>query len=506
MVDVDVVVPSAIYDVVKRAADRAVDGGACADYQLTARSSGREAQRIIDGKVPDVWIPDSTMWIDDVNASIDTGRMTTSGQIATSPVIIAVPKALKGDSSIADEPWWLDLFKDDVPMTVSAPKDSTPTAMALAAADSNITEDSQRTPFLRSILSLSRHDQSPAALLDAAAMPAKKSAGDGGVLDSARLFPTSEQTLITYNRKHKDSQLTALSPEPAIPTLDYEWVTPWSMASAPQDLLNALHNQLTSSEGRTDLRRAGFRVEGEKAPSGSPLPSTVRPLEAPSSSDAVRTINSWRGLSKDARMLTLIDVSGSMSEKVSGKQTRIQLVSGLALQAIKTMPQSTELGVWAFSTDLRGPGKDWEQLTSKIHPIGPDDSANAFRGDVVSAIHELPKLVEKNGDTALYDSVWAAYKKASDTYDPTYVNSVVVLTDGKNEDPNGGLSLDQLQAKLKSAYDPDKPVKVVTIGVGDATDQDELREIAKAGHGQYYHPKTADEISQVFIDAFLKRN
>ena len=108
------------------------------------------------------------------------------------------------------------------------------------------------------------------------------------------------------------------------------------------------------------------------------------------------------------------------------------------------------------------------------------------------------------GDTGLYDSVWAGYQKMLDEYDPDYVNSVVVITDGENDDPNGGLNLRQLLEKLDGAYDPEKPVRIITIGMGEANPQ-ALQQIADESGGSSYIAETPDDIQRVFVQALLAR-
>ncbi|TWP38625.1 VWA domain-containing protein [Leekyejoonella antrihumi] len=242
---------------------------------------------------------------------------------------------------------------------------------------------------------------------------------------------------------------------------------------------------------------------------GSPLRTAVALARTPDGKASVATLWTWHNLAKDARMLVLVDVSGSMSDQMDPNRpgtSRIDVLRGLELGALSTMPRSTEIGAWAFSTNLRGPGKDWKPLSKGIHPVGPPGRSNTFRQALVGAVGEMPKLVARNGDTALYDSVWAAYAEVSRTYDPAFVDSVVVLTDGKNEDPNGGLDLSQLLTRLKTAYNPQKPVKIVTISIGDGTDPAALQQIATTTNGLSYRPRSADQITSVFIDAFLHRN
>jgi len=79
----------------------------------------------------------------------------------------------------------------------------------------------------------------------------------------------------------------------------------------------------------------------------------------------------------------------------------------------------------------------------------------------------LPSLLE--GDTGLYDTTLAAVKRMRSTYDPTMINSVLVITDGANDNPSG-ITLDSLLAQLKAGNDPSKPVPVIMVGLGPDTD------------------------------------
>ena len=56
-------------------------------------------------------------------------------------------------------------------------------------------------------------------------------------------------------------------------------------------------------------------------------------------------------------------------------------------------------------------------------------------------------------------------------YAPDRDNLIVVLTDGRNDDSTGGLSTDQLIARLKAAADPQRPVRVIVVGMGTKEDQ-----------------------------------
>lgn len=91
------------------------------------------------------------------------------------------------------------------------------------------------------------------------------------------------------------------------------------------------------------------------------------------------------------------------------------------------------------------------------------------------------------------------------SYVPSRVNSVILLTDGKNEDP-AGLTLQQLLARIESVKDPAKPVVIITVGMGQDVDTTSLSAVAAVTGGKSYVAQDPQDIRQVFIDALLSRD
>jgi Ca-activated chloride channel family protein len=106
------------------------------------------------------------------------------------------------------------------------------------------------------------------------------------------------------------------------------------------------------------------------------------------------------------------------------------------------------------------------------------------------------------GNTGLYDSVLAAYKYMQKNWQPRELNLVVVLTDGKNEDSNG-ISQASLLSQLRSAAKPDRPVQVITLGLGNDVDVNELHAISSATGGKSYQAKDADDLERLWLATIL---
>ena len=124
------------------------------------------------------------------------------------------------------------------------------------------------------------------------------------------------------------------------------------------------------------------------------------------------------------------------------------------------------------------------------------------RQALTDAAHSLPSLV--NGNTALYASTLAAVNTVRHNYDPSKVNTVVLMTDGQNVDP-GGPTLNQLLAGLNNPQAKLLPVPVYTIGLGPDADLNALGQISKATGGKTYAVKDPANLRSVFLDAVVQR-
>jgi Mg-chelatase subunit ChlD len=108
------------------------------------------------------------------------------------------------------------------------------------------------------------------------------------------------------------------------------------------------------------------------------------------------------------------------------------------------------------------------------------------------------------GGTGLYNSVLAAVREVRSSYDPARVNSVVVLTDGKNEDA-AGLDLEQLLRTLRAESDRRRPVPVIAIAYGPDTDTAALRQVASTTGGTVYVARDPRDLPLIFHEAIGNR-
>jgi hypothetical protein len=166
------------------------------------------------------------------------------------------------------------------------------------------------------------------------------------------------------------------------------------------------------------------------------------------------------------------------------------------------VPGDYALGLWVFAYQLEN-GEDWAELV----PTRELDAAVGGRTQrevLDEQLGTIPDLLTPGG-TGLYDTTLAAVRAASEDYDPTAVNSVLVLTDGTNEDDESGLELDELLATLSSEADPDRPVKVIGVALGPDADLEALQEIADTTGGEAYSAVDPADLQTVLFDALRQR-
>jgi hypothetical protein len=80
---------------------------------------------------------------------------------------------------------------------------------------------------------------------------------------------------------------------------------------------------------------------------------------------------------------------------------------------------------------------------------------------------------------------------------------VVLLTDGINDDPGGGISKPELLSRLKAEQGNQK-VAIITIAFGANADVAALRQISQTTGGIPYVVRDPREIVRVFTDVIRK--
>jgi Mg-chelatase subunit ChlD len=323
--------------------------------------------------------------------------------------------------------------------------------------------------------------------------------GDAEKAPSPTVVITTEQSVVAQNESSPDHQFFALYPKDGTVSVSYPFVRvagPTTGDENKDELIDALERQFTS-DSKT-LARAGFRTA--KAATDFEAKGVV--ANAPKTRPAldggaqVGLLQSWSAITVRSRVLVVVDTSGSMDEDAGGR-SRIAVFQDAANSMLQLLPPQTDMGVWTFSTDQDGT-QPWAQRA----PLLPLDEGS-HAADVARVFGSLSGMVA--GDTGLYDTVLAAVKAVRNGYDPHMVNYVLVVTDGRNDNPAGGLGLADLLSQLKSLRNPQKPVPVIMVGMGPDTDVAAMSQIANATVGAVYTAEQPKDITNVLVDALAQR-
>ncbi|MFC6155388.1 substrate-binding domain-containing protein [Kribbella sp. NPDC058693] len=464
------------------------DGNPCLQFTITAAPSSQIARDVAHGSDnrPDLWVPDSSLWV----AQADDGQSVPTiavQSIATSPLVLVGRR-----TNFADTSSWLRIMSKTQPALLD-PLSTSPGALALLAVQAERAKTSaSETQVSQVIVPLAQRLGSMAKPYTDAEALFGRADQDG----STTIVPASEQSFVKYQEDHPDAQLRAIQPATGTLYLDYPIVvTAKSDTDAASNAAQALAGELLTDSAGQARDQAGFRDTQLSPLSGGRGVGDVNQLTKPTSEAIDTTLQNWTRLSLLTHSLAVIDVSGSMADKV-GTKTRMQLTIEAAIGGLSLFPDSASLGLWTFSTKIGSDGADYKELVS----IGP--LSKRQRGKIVDQLkiqHPIP-----NGGTGLYDTAIAAVRAVRQGYDQRAVNSILLFTDGKNDDP-GSPTLAQAVNTLRGLQDPGRPVRIIALGMGPEVNADELSALAQATGGQAYVARQPGDLKNVFIDALQSR-
>jgi Ca-activated chloride channel family protein len=191
----------------------------------------------------------------------------------------------------------------------------------------------------------------------------------------------------------------------------------------------------------------------------------------------------------------VLDVSGSMKTEVPGTgASRLELSIQGSIAGLRLLDPNTISGLWEFSTEIGPDGEDYRELV----PLGPLGGELNGVPRIDAVVQQLRGLRPRE-DTGLYDTIAAAYEHLQENYQPDRINAVVIFTDGKNDDDDG-LSLQQLQDRLRELVDPEREILILAVGYGPEADFEALNAVTSVTEGKLYALQRPEDIRNVFID------
>lgn len=420
---------------------------------------------------PDVWIPDSSLWLQRaVPAQVRPATLKAS--MATSPVVLVsadgVPR--RSFSQALGES---DFLIGDPQRSMSA--------LVTMAQGQRKKRSEERMRYHEQQVVLGKES---ATELDAGRIADLRNTGLGSTA-------ASEQEWATYA-----PDLTATAPTDGTAVLDF----PVLITASPDrrtkiaETITAFSDLIDSRRGQQALTRAGFRT----ALGGAPRPS-VGPFTTINGSQVSAAAYAWDADVEPTRAIIVGDVSESMPEP-AGADTRLGFMQQAIKDEIGRLPANASIALWAFSDKHNGRlGEDYDEevpmrrLDQLLYP----DHQRDLLDDGVDGLAKLT-----GGGSSIYTSVVAAYKAALADYDPMASNSVVLLTDGADDDAG---RLQQTVEELKRLKDSRRPLPLLAVGMTPDADMPALTALAEATGGAAYAAPDPATTSSVLHRAMIDR-
>lgn len=431
------------------------------------------------GPQPALWIPQSTRAVSQIPANIVDGDPRS---VAFSQVVLAMPTAL-AIALRSGNIGWQDLPRvqtdpnslaalglptwGSLRMAMPTAPDSDSTliaaeAVGAAAAGSRfgpLSEDTVRAS--QAVAAISALAGAAPKIPTAADAVAAILAPPDAAIAPAHAVATTEQRLATLS----NDVLTGYAPSGSTVVVDF----PATLLSGPwvdetQNLAAAMFvDYLVQWEQMKVLQEAGFQV-GDVEQSLQPAPAQVL--------DRVAELvaNPVLGTTTTA----LLDVSTSMS-------TRLQSVVDALKSYVSAASEQSSFGIWTYSRDL-DVNKPYK-VDARTEPLVPE------RKKVVdTALNDV--RVSTSATDQAYPTLVDAYTAAVAGYVPGRTNSIVLITDGPEDD--SALTGQQLLDAIAAATDPARPIRVDVVVLGDGSAGQTLQSLTDRTGGSFTRVPPAD--------------
>ena len=473
-VNVRVSVAPAIAPAVAAAAEAlaARPDGPCAAYSIDAEEPFAVAGSLEGAGRPDAWITDSAVWFARARA-VSGSAVEPDEPFASSAVLVATRDETA--ATLGSRIGWADLLGGPLSMRIPDPNRSAIARIALGAASASL----------------------PEAKLRALAARSAPSATGGVTLDGiaeaggAAAAVVSQAQLVAWNSAHHDAPLAAVAPTEGAPALEYSLV-PLTTDPSKARLVTALEAQLRTEETRKILQDSGFRTSDGDPQDPSNLYGHITVAGQAEGAALGRVTGLWNAAARKTQALMAVDVSGSMLDRTD-KGTRLSILQKATARSAAAVSPTTVASLWVYSQHVGSRGDDYRQLTD-YGSLGSSRNLGGFD----DAVARLDTYV--GGGSGLYDTIAAAYDRAKSQWRAGYANTLVVVTDGPNED-DFGLSLDQLTQDLRAAKDPKRPVRVVVLGIGDRADAKAMQQVVATTGGAYVTTRSVEELQPALTNA-----
>ncbi|MEU6269926.1 substrate-binding and vWA domain-containing protein [Saccharopolyspora shandongensis] len=520
-------------------AHRAV-GDLCARVEMSALTSGKMKNLLAEGaKPPEVWLPTSSMWLRLLEHE-GHGRLLVPGvrPIARSTLVIAMPESVAAALEQSNRPLstWADVLqlaqfgwasygrpdwnkfilgRDNAETSTSG---LAATVVTYNAAPGELTRERLNAvevqQFVRDIeLSVTNYGDEAVQYMQRiydheqrwdSNDPAYRPYLDAVVVQEQMAYvynlgaPTGDPGQINSGQRPKNS-LRAVHPGDGTLELDHPFVVMSAATREQRGVAEDFYRFLIEPDQQQRFADLGFR----------PLQDATRPTDQlrrtlhvpgdqrldfvppPDGELLAAMLESWQNVRRKARVLLLLDLSGSMREPVNDPDTnqdpsKLQLMIPAAQRALDLLNVDDEVGLWTFSSN------------PSVVKVVPVSRVGDVREELKAKIQGLTAV----GDTALYQAIDEAYQTMTREADPDRINAIVLLSDGANTEPYAGGA-----AALLAKLDPrtrETAIPVFTIPYGQSGDENTrtLQEISRITKATYNDTTNPLDIDQTFERVF----
>jgi Ca-activated chloride channel family protein len=514
----------------------------CVTVEVASKASGGAADALargwvegVDGPRPDVWSPAASSWtqlLRQKTTALDKPDLIGADKlpsVANSPLVIAMPKPMatalgwpkkalgwgdilrlardpRGWQSVGQPYGRFTLGKTNPNFSTSGLNATIGTYVAATGTSSDLTlanlADPKVQAYARAVENAVVH-YGDTTLTFLTNMQAADDRGQG--LSYISAVAVEEKSVWDYNQgnpsgdpatlgKHDKPRTPLVAIYPKEGTLLSD--SPYAILKAPwvdevvRKGAEKFLEHIRDDDSQERFQKAAFRRydgrTGDEIDRDNGLlkdqPKVVLTPPAPAVLTRVQTL--WGEQRKGARVLLVIDVSGSMGG-TAGADTKLELAKRAALAALDQFGPRDDVALWSFSTPAAGETEPYRELV----PFTPIAKAKPLLRQRISALQPL-------GGTALYATARKAFRTLSASVTTDKISAVVLLTDGRNE-YNADTDLAGLEREL-SPEDTSRSVRFFPIAYGGDADLPTLRSIAAAARGAAYDASAPASIDKVF--------
>jgi Ca-activated chloride channel homolog len=238
-----------------------------------------------------------------------------------------------------------------------------------------------------------------------------------------------------------------------------DWTTPEQRQAA-----SVFVDYVLTPAVQTTIMSYGFRPANPAVQIGFPFvaengvdptqPTTT--LDVPSPDVIAAIQQSWSFVKKQADIMLLIDVSGSM-----GSNGKLDQAKQAALAFLDNMEPTNRVGLTIFSDDIQ-----------TVVPLGNFESVQSQLRSQISALQPL-------GGTELYGAVQNIVGKMNEDTETNRIRAVVLLSDGADTGSKGFTLNNAVQA-IQGSRDSLNPVIFIPVAYGADADINALGSLARA--------------------------